>query len=110
MICRQFWAWLCLTNTPKLSESKYKAGFGVIIWGQNPQSFMMPIYSTTVLYDDILLQQLQSNISIVLSGWNFVLNGLSPKGGIVKEEKHSSLNCIEPIKWKLSLKAHGHEN
>ena len=39
---------LGLTNTPKLSESKYQAGFGV---GQNPQTFMIPIYSTTVLYD-----------------------------------------------------------
>ena len=25
------WAWLCLTNVPKLSESKYQAGF----WGDN---------------------------------------------------------------------------
>ena len=40
-----------LTNTPKVSESKYQAGFGVIILGQNPQTFMIPIYSTTVLYD-----------------------------------------------------------
>jgi len=33
---------------------KYQAGLGVIIWGQNPQTFMIPIpiYSTTVLYDD----------------------------------------------------------
>ena len=41
---------LCLTNTLKLSESKYQAGFGVIILGQNPLTFMIPIYSTTVLY------------------------------------------------------------
>ena len=47
---KTFWAWLCLTNTPKLSESKYKADFGVIILGQNPLTFMIPIYSTTVLY------------------------------------------------------------
>jgi len=32
-------------------ESKYQAGVGVIILGQNPQTFMIPIYSTTVLYD-----------------------------------------------------------
>ena len=32
-------------------ESKYQAGFEVIISGQNPQTFMIPIYSTTVLYD-----------------------------------------------------------
>ena len=35
-----FWAWLCLTNTPKLSESKYQAGFGV---AQNPLTFMIPL-------------------------------------------------------------------
>jgi len=29
-----------LTNTPKVSESKYQAGFGVIILGQNPQTFI----------------------------------------------------------------------
>ena len=40
---KTFWAWLCLTNALKLSESKYKAGLGMIIWGQNPLSFMIPI-------------------------------------------------------------------
>ena len=34
-----------------MSEIKYQAGFGVIILGQDPQTFMIPIYSTTVLYD-----------------------------------------------------------
>ena len=37
-----------------MSESKYQAVFGVIILGQNPQIFMIPIYTvrnTTVLYD-----------------------------------------------------------
>ena len=33
-------------RTPKVSESKYQAGFGVIISGQNPQTFMIPIYHT----------------------------------------------------------------
>ena len=46
-----FWAWLYLTNTPKVLESKYQTGFGMIILGQNPLTFMIPIYSTTVLYD-----------------------------------------------------------
>ena len=50
---KTFWAWLCLTNAPKVSESKYQAGFGVIISGKNPQTFMIPIYSTTVLYDNV---------------------------------------------------------
>jgi len=38
----------------KLSESKYQAGFGVIILGQNPLTFMIRIYSTTVLYDNVV--------------------------------------------------------
>ena len=41
-------------SVPKLSESKYQAGFGEIILGQNPQTFMIPIYSTTVLYDNAM--------------------------------------------------------
>ena len=45
--------YLGLANTPKVSESKYQAGFGVMISGQNLQTFMIPIYSTTVLYDNI---------------------------------------------------------
>ena len=43
---------LGLTNTLKLSESKYQAGFEVIILGKNPLIFMIPTYSTTVLYDN----------------------------------------------------------
>ena len=35
-----------------MSESKYQAGFGVIISGKNP---LIPIYSTTVLYDTTTL-------------------------------------------------------
>ena len=34
-----------------ITSVKYQAGFGVIISGQNPQTFMIPIYSTTILYD-----------------------------------------------------------
>ena len=45
-----------------MPESKYQAGFGVIISGQNPQTFMIPIYSTTVLYD-----RLKVNGSVVSS-------------------------------------------
>ena len=33
------------------SGHKYQAGFGVIIWGQNPLTFMIAIYSTNVLND-----------------------------------------------------------
>ena len=36
----------------KVPESKYQAGFGAIISGQNPQTLMIPIYSTIVLYDE----------------------------------------------------------
>ena len=35
MIWRYFWSWLSLTNTYKVSESKYQAGFGVIIFQAN---------------------------------------------------------------------------
>ena len=48
LIWRHFWAWLCLTDTLKLSESKYQAGFGVIMGPKSP-NFVMP--SNTVLYD-----------------------------------------------------------
>ena len=51
---KTFWAWLSLTNAPKVSESKYQAGFEVIISDQNHQTFMIRIYSTSVLYDNLL--------------------------------------------------------
>jgi len=34
---KTFWAGLCLTNTLKLSESKYQAGFGEIFWTKIPK-------------------------------------------------------------------------
>ena len=37
-----------------MSQSKYQAGFGVIFWDKKSQTLMIPIYSTTVLYDTIL--------------------------------------------------------
>jgi len=48
-------AFLGLANTLKVSKSKYQAGFGVIISGQNPQTFIspIPVYSTTILYDRV---------------------------------------------------------
>ena len=48
---KAFLAWLFLTNPLQLSESKYQAGFGAIIWGQNPLTYVILLYSTTVLYD-----------------------------------------------------------
>ena len=62
---RHFCTWLSLTNTPKVPESKYQAGFGVIISCQNPQTFMIPIYSTTVLYDMLHLNCLHLDIVFV---------------------------------------------
>ena len=47
---KTFWVWLCLTNTVKLSESEYQAGFAVIIWGQNPLTFIIPIYKVLLYY------------------------------------------------------------
>ena len=41
MIWRHFWAWLSLTNAPKVPESYYQAGFGVIISGQNPLTVLL---------------------------------------------------------------------
>ena len=45
---KTFLGLLCLTDTLKLSESKYQAGFLMIIWGQNSLTFIIPIYSTIV--------------------------------------------------------------
>ena len=45
---------LGLAKPNQYSQSARKqisSWFGVIILGQNPQTFMIPIYSTTVLYD-----------------------------------------------------------
>jgi len=64
-----FWAWLCLTNAPKLSESKYQASFGVIILGQNPLTFMIPIYSTTALYDNWGVRFDDQAFHIFCNGW-----------------------------------------
>ena len=52
---KTFWAWLCLTNAPKLSESKNQAGFGVIISGQNPLTLyiVLPYYMIPV--DSLLI-------------------------------------------------------
>ena len=46
---KTFWAWLCLTNAAMLSESKYLAGLLVEFLGKKLQTFMIPIYSTTIL-------------------------------------------------------------
>ena len=51
LIWRHFWAWLCLTNAVMLSESKYLADFLVGFLGKKPQTLLISIYSTTVLYD-----------------------------------------------------------
>ena len=46
-----FWAWLCLTNAAMPSESKYLADLWVGFLGKKPQTLLIPIYSTTILYD-----------------------------------------------------------
>ena len=64
MIWRHFWTWLCLTNTPKLSESKYQAGFGMIISGQNTLIFMIPIlYYIIPILKSCLLSILLGTVS-----------------------------------------------
>jgi len=42
-------AWLCLTNAPKLSESKNQAGLGKIILGQNPK-LLWSLYIVLLYY------------------------------------------------------------
>ena len=53
---------LGLAKPNQYSESIYQAGFGVIILGLNPQTFMIPIYSTTVLYDNCPNKQLREKL------------------------------------------------
>ena len=48
---KTFWGLAKPNQYSQSARKKYQAGFGVIISGQNPQTFMIPIYSTTVLYD-----------------------------------------------------------
>jgi len=45
-----------------LSESKYLADFLVGFLGKKPQTLLIPIYSTTVLYDNTALPVYQVNI------------------------------------------------
>jgi len=40
---------LAMPNQYCLDITKYQAGFGVIFWGKISQTFMIPVYSTTVL-------------------------------------------------------------
>ena len=62
-----------------MPESEYQAGFGVIISGQNPQTFMIPIYSTTVLYDYVI-----SFLRTKATKLAFVAKGLSDISKILK--------------------------
>ena len=39
----------------QMSESKYQAGFGVIISGQNPQILMIPVYNAVQRGEQSLL-------------------------------------------------------
>ena len=50
---KTFLAWLCLTNALKMSKTKYQAGFGVIIWGQNHLTFTIPINYYTIWYENM---------------------------------------------------------
>ena len=87
-------------------ESKYQAGFGMIILGQNPLTFMIPIYSTTVLYDD----------TTVLHDTCFRINGIRLYGrvyvplcmGISKAPQvlyfaYSTLCQPQPLHYKLTM-------
>ena len=41
-----------------MSKSKYQAGFGVIFRGKKSQTLMIPICSTTELYDTTVLYEI----------------------------------------------------
>ena len=67
-----------------MSQSKYKAGFGVTFLGKKSLTSMIPIYSTTVLYD-----KLSTNTTIdSMYLWTCVLRY------ILHMTKLSFVNCI----------------
>ena len=80
-----------------MPESKYQAGFGMIISGQNPQTFMIPIYSTTVLW---------YSWADCLRGFDNNVPQLFPVGSIChclqfatmnkQKRKQSKINVTEP--------------
>jgi len=45
---KTFWAWLCLTNA---AMRKHLTDCLVGFLGKKPQTLLIPIYSTTLLYD-----------------------------------------------------------
>ena len=57
-------------------ESKYQAGFGVIILGQNPLTFMIPIYSTTILYDSTVANAAEKVVKEELSAFKELLTSV----------------------------------
>ena len=81
MIWRHFRAWLSLTNTPKVPESKYQAGFGVIISGQNPQTFIvLPYYMIYTIMSDSLKAGIKTDVTfdIVSNRVLFFFLGMAP--------------------------------
>ena len=44
---------LAMPNQYSQTVRKHQTGFGIINQGQNPLTFMIPMYSTTVLYDNL---------------------------------------------------------
>ena len=69
---KTFWAWLCLTNTLKVLESKYQTGFGMIISSQNPLTFMIPILYIVPLHYMISMNECSMNF--LLSSSNILLS------------------------------------
>ena len=54
---------LAMPNQYSQTVKKNQAGFGVIDWDQNPLTFMIPIYSTTVLHDTCTLKSFDLHCS-----------------------------------------------
>ena len=95
---KTFWACLCLTNAAMLSESKYQAGFGVIISGQNPQTFTIPIYSTTVLYDSTtILYDIQYSLCEKAKLFYDAIGGLVLPIQLTKKYESSPVHLTSPV-------------
>ena len=60
---------VCLTNTTMLSESKYLADFLVGFLGKKSQILLIPIYSTTVLYDMAILRAIKQQLLFIHSSF-----------------------------------------
>ena len=101
LIWRHFWAWLCVTNARKLAESKYQAGFGVIILSQNPLTFVIPIYITWYYCSDPFNREINYVILYCIQASQCpALKVYSNKCGSLRITYEQGLNKLQ--NWNLS--------